>query len=395
MAPAGSTVPDTTTASAFLNGKLHHVDIDAIEKELYRLWAEADQEDGHVTRACSLSFIILSGEGNDPALAEEILTEITIKHPCRAILAIAEPAETESLEAYVTARCHMIPGDSGKQICCEQITVHWKGEGTRQLVSVVAPLTIPDLPTSIWWQEERLVIDKVKPFLPHIDRFIVDTLKMERPYSGLVGLESMLNTLTGGAAIYDLNWLRLLPFRQAIAYAFEERRGILGVEDLDLISEVEILVTADEGQAPDSQPISQPLSQPLLLIGWLASRLSWLLVSARKSDGGFDAVYRLSRTRIDTRVKLVKDESVTPGQVKDIRIGLRDRPDKVLRIWHKPGSPGLSTQLVPRDKVEDSRCCCKEKSQTELIDGLLDNPTRDPVLERAVFAACDMIRSFR
>lgn len=387
MAAAGSTTPDTTTASAFLNGKLHHVDIDAIEKELYRLWAEADQEDGHVTRACSLSFIILSGEGNDQALAEEILTEITIKHPCRAILAIAEPSDTESLEAYVTARCHMLPGDSGKQICCEQITVHWKGEGTRQLVSVVAPLTIPDLPTSIWWQEDRLVIDKVKPFLPHIDRFIVDTLKMERPYSGLVGLESLLNTLAGGAAIYDLNWLRLLPFRQAIAYAFEERRGILSVEDLDLISEIEILVTADGGQAP--------VSQPLLLVGWLASRLSWQLVSAGKSDGGFDAVYRLSRTRIDTRVKLVKDESVTPGQVKDIRIGLRDRPDKVLRIWHKPGSPGLSTQLVSRQKVEDSRCCCKEKSQTELIDALLDNPTRDPVLERAVFAACDLIRSFR
>ncbi|MBZ0189418.1 MAG: glucose-6-phosphate dehydrogenase assembly protein OpcA [Candidatus Obscuribacterales bacterium] len=378
----------TNNTTSFLSGKLHHVDIDGIEKELYRLWTEAGKNEEHVTRACSLNFIVLTN-GKMQIQAEEMLTEITIKHPCRAILAVAEPDETESLDAWVTARCHMIGGKADRQICCEQITVAWRGDGTRQLVSVVAPLTIPDLPICIWWQEESLDMDRVRPFLPHIDRFIVDTNHMKAPYSGIVGLETLLNILTGGAAIYDLNWQRLRPWRYALAHAFDDRAGLLEVEDLDSISSLEITVSQKDDKEPS-------LAQALLLLGWLSSRLSWQLVSANRDGAGIESVYRLSYTKIDARIETIREPSLTPGLVQKVRIGLKDNTEKELRIWQDDLHPGLSTGMVATgSQATPHGTRCREKPQAELIGALLDNPTRDKILVSAVYAACDLIRCFR
>src|SRR5207248_5492359 len=107
-------------------------------------------------------------------------------HPCRALLAISRASENMSLEAWVSARCHLPSAKSEKQICCEQITVRWEGHGIHELPSVVLPLLVPDLPVFLWWRTGDFDMAALEPFLGQTDRIVVDSERWKsntRPFA--------------------------------------------------------------------------------------------------------------------------------------------------------------------------------------------------------------------
>src|SRR5215470_10938113 len=167
------TIKTTTSRAAaaeeFLSGKLAQVDVVAIERELNTLWHSAaetgsDDQLPDVARACVLSLILYSRDEDAEISAGNLLDQITLSHPCRALLAIARPGASEQLDAWVSARCHLSSAAGSKQICCEQITVRFEGVGVHALPSVVIPLLVPDLPVFLWWRTPDFNRKALDPF---------------------------------------------------------------------------------------------------------------------------------------------------------------------------------------------------------------------------------------
>src|SRR5579885_568767 len=326
-----------TEMSSFLSGKFHHVDVDRIEKELLELWeqagkAEADGEPS-VTRACSMNFILCTSSEAD--VGADMLEDITLKHPCRAILAHAIQSNDEHLEAFVTARCRLVSGKKS-QICCEQINVRWQGQGTRPLASVVLPLRIADLPTWLWWHKTRPAKEMIGPFLPFIDRLIVDTADMNGQLAHLFDLKDVFYRLDDDTVLYDLNWTRLLPWRQSVARAFHPGRGLLSIEDIDLIDKIDIEVS--DGQAGVS-------IQALLMVAWLATRLSWKFVKGgRQSKDEVAIEFSLGRRRIHVVIRASKCQSAS-GSLNRMALEFVGNPDERLVVSQDCTAPGLLVRI--------------------------------------------------
>jgi glucose-6-phosphate dehydrogenase assembly protein OpcA len=374
--------------SSFLSGTFHHVDVDRIEKELIELWQQAgkssDDEEPAVTRACSITFILFTTDASAEIDAGALLEDVTLKHPCRAILAMALPAEQEQLEAWVTARCRMIPGKKDKQICCEQITVRWQGQGTRHLASVVSPLQLVDLPTWLWWQKARPSKELLGPFLPFVERLIVDTAYLDTNLSHLLDLREVFNRLKDGGVLFDLNWRRLLPWRQTIARAFDESFGILSLEELDLISAVTIGVAQKEGG--DTKSYS---AQALLMVSWLASRLNWSVLSVKKSaDNEVDIVFKWSRKKIEVSLKNVPLDNVTPGTVCFFAADFVGKPESLV-VMQKEGCPGLEAQLLKKSEVHETFSLV-EKPDGQLVVDVLDSPITGEVYSELLDLVCEL-----
>lgn len=388
----------------FLSGTLQQVDIHGIEKELGKLWMEADKsidsQDPHVTRACALNFIAFLSDDQNQEELENMVADIAIKHPCRAILAYAFEDKDQSLDAWVTARCNMVGGSSGEQICCEQIIIKWRGTGTKNLVSVVAPIAIPDLPTCMWWHKDEIDIDKLNPFIPHIDRFIVDSycIPSTNKKPALLQLQSVADSLTEGSCVYDLNWLRTLTFRQSIAHSFDQNRGLLKIEDLDLISSIEIIEQGDN--QPDTEKVESAKmigSQSFLLLGWIASKLDWKLESAEEAKDGYYIYFRLNRSRIKAHVRQ-KFDFANPelkGHLREVRIRFRNDDKNLLRVWPDKASPGLRTARTLEDNIDEADISYNLKSQVDLISMILNDPKKPLAFEQALKTACSITRKTR
>ncbi len=95
-----------------------------------------------------MNLILFSEKEGCEQEASDLLDAITLRHPCRAILAVHRDQGDVSLEAWVSARCHVTDEKTRKQICCEQITVRGEGIGTSEMASVVIPLLVSICPCS-------------------------------------------------------------------------------------------------------------------------------------------------------------------------------------------------------------------------------------------------------
>ncbi len=389
-----STTADDT--ESFLSGKLHHVDLARIEKELVELWKQAEESEGgesnSVTRACSFNFILFTENGGDASVSD-LLDDIMLSHPCRAILASAKPAAEESLDAWVSARCHVAGGNKAHQICCEQITVSFLGEGTEKIASVVLPLTMGDLPTCMWWKPGIVTMSCLEPFLPDVDRLIVDSGDDLDSVAELTSIKKAFDRLPIGAGLYDLNWKRLLPWRSAIAHAFDEGRGPLKSEDLDFISQVHIKVASSGGQ--NGQRLQ--LAQALLLAGWLSTRLSWQPTSAFWNEtSGVDVAYKVSRRKISLTVSSAPVESIAAGSICEVRFGFMGKETEKLFVHQRAGSPRVEAEILdPADVSEEVVVFLRQKSDSELVGEVLNDPTKELLYGESLLSAIEVLDQVR
>ncbi len=274
---AESKQADRTAVEEFLSGKLAQVNVNAIERELRKLWQEAAEYEAessgkNVARACVLNLILYTQDAGSELAAGNILDEVMLRHPCRALLAIAAEGSPPQVEAWVSARCHLAGPGSTKQICCEQISVKSVGQDAQALPSAVLPLLAPDLPVFLWWRANSFERQLLNPFVPAVDRLIFDSLNWAQERSFF---EQASSYLEGGQSIAmsDLNWGRLLHWRHLIAKAFDSLGIGLSPADLSAIESVRLDCSAP-GRA-----------QAALLTGWLANQLDWSPISANSNGG--------------------------------------------------------------------------------------------------------------
>lgn len=201
----------------FTHGAAIGVDVAGIERELATLWREAAQGSNAVMRACAWNLVVLA-EGDQLARGKALSDQVIEHTPSRAIVIHAARDEGKELNAYVSARCRMLPG-GGKMLCTEEITLEARGAGADYLPSLTRALLVPDLPSAVLCPAlppESALVDEL---VGVSDRVIFDSRGLE--------LESLRHL---GPNAIDLAWLRLGTFQLELARALDGRGRVTAAQ---------------------------------------------------------------------------------------------------------------------------------------------------------------------
>ncbi|HEY9786094.1 MAG TPA: glucose-6-phosphate dehydrogenase assembly protein OpcA [Candidatus Obscuribacterales bacterium] len=380
----------TIETQAFLAGELTQVDVGRIEKELKELWnaaaASDEKDDGdqgkqrpsNVMRACSANVVLYSTDADAEVAGSDVLDEIAIQHPSRAILAISRKSQARRIEAWVSARCHVADARALKQICSEQITVRYEGEGTKELASVVAPLVIPDLPVLLWWRAGDLDRQHLEPFLRFIDRLVVDSRRAHDLPSFFNKLALLSAEFGAKPVVSDVAWGRLFPWRNSIANAFQDGGGPLTIASLKSISEVRICY-AVKGDAGTDASAS---CEALLLAAWLGSRLQWKVIGVELDDNGGLLKFDDRGRAVTVRLLALPCDRVSRGTVFSVTLSVETPVAKSVTVEQKPGTPCLYVHPASEagcKELNQSAESFSELGEAKLIDNELEFSKRDLV----------------
>ncbi len=256
------------------------IDVRAIERELASLWAvpRAIEEGGTEivpTRTSVLNLVVYAPNPELADLASRLIESLATYHPSRVIIFSVndDPKALETdIDARVTSYCRV---QSPEQVaaCVEQVMIAVPPDAIQLLPSIIAPLTLPDLPTFLWWMGQPPLND---PRLCRIslatDRLILDSSTFTRPMPSLIREAEFCGKQASECMISDLNWARVTGWRETISHFFD-------IPDcrwaLEYVTRLSIRYGRAEG-CPENP------AQALLLIGWMSDRLGWHVESAEK-----------------------------------------------------------------------------------------------------------------
>ena len=241
--------------------------------------SEKDPSRRQVTRASLFNLVSYSETDAARDHATEVISALTSRHPCRAIVLLAQPTEpVDELTASITAHCHLAGGGQ-KQVCCEQISIYAAGKSVSHLGTAVLPLLESDLPTVLWWNGNFLEQPELFRRLSAVsDRVLFDSSLWPSPRKHLADLSK---TIAGNprTSFADLSWTRLNLWRRLAAEAFDEphcRAALASVRRVEVV----------HGCGPGAA------LRALLLGTWVAAQLGWtadesrarIQLKARKED---------------------------------------------------------------------------------------------------------------
>lgn len=184
---------------------------------LRSLWRAACPETagGDVARALTINFV-----GIAPAAGEFQLREVTNRllrrSPCRAFLLFVDDSVREvRAEVSAMTRC----SGALRDIVLEEIAIRLPSNWFGHLPGLLRPLLMNDLPNHLFWSggwpSDARRFDSLGQLCEHT---VVDTRHFQLP---AVELDHLQTRRQQNHRITDLSWLRLRPWRRALAEAFQ------------------------------------------------------------------------------------------------------------------------------------------------------------------------------
>jgi len=202
-------------------------------------------------RATTLNLIVYAPTAEDVVFTQHALERIGGSRPLRAIVATAG---NDGVRATVSTSCWL--GSGMQQVCSEQIFLTARADA---LPSAVLSLLVTDLPTFTWWQgpiPERQII------LADLSRLSSSTVVD----SSVSSIEGVAGVGRLDSWVTDLAWLRLEPWREAIASVFDPVAAAAALDEVQAVS------------------VAGPVNEARLLAGWLRSRLDRDVVLEHNED---------------------------------------------------------------------------------------------------------------
>jgi len=279
---------DGNSATTTLSWEAESVDVAMIECQLARLWQEATatgsaEHAPAITRNSVLNLVIVTPDAAKGQQITDTLNHISDVHPSRVLTIVerrrrVKPGYDAALSIYAQA------DPSGTwQALRDEIYITARGAAADHLLGMVVPLLIPGLPVYLWWIGEPPLGGPLFAQMVEIsDRIIIDSAQFYDGAAALPALVPLINTHGGRCIFSDLNWARLTQWRELTAQFFDAPHVLPCLYELHSLT-LEYAIPADGGR-PNA-------TQALLLIGWLASLLSWQIVEARVSPSLDNALY--------------------------------------------------------------------------------------------------------
>jgi hypothetical protein len=181
------------------------------------LWDTCMQnKDGSdVARALTMNLICIANVSDADALRN--ITEQLQRHtPCRAfLLLLDEQASGDAAEvSAVTRRSGPI-----RDIVLEEIVLPVRSKDLARVPGLLRPLIIDDLPRHLFWSLPWPGDEQQFDTLAHLcQHAIVDSKSFGNPARELAMIKQRQ---ASGERITDLSWLRVQPWRRALAEAFD------------------------------------------------------------------------------------------------------------------------------------------------------------------------------
>ena len=220
------------------------VTVSEVEHRLAELRMEAEAG-GTAQRTSVATHIAWVPEPWLPA-ATEVLRGLAERHPSRTIVLVPEPDEGRaSIDAELELSLFPL-GEDGRSICTETVLLRLRGARAHAPASIVTPLLVSDLPVFCRWRgEPPFGLAEFEQLLDVVDRLVVDSEEWEDLPFAYKKLAGELDR----AAISDIAWQRLLPWRAALARLWP------GIAEASTVR------------------VAGPKADALLLAAWLQTRL--------------------------------------------------------------------------------------------------------------------------
>ncbi|MBL8754058.1 MAG: glucose-6-phosphate dehydrogenase assembly protein OpcA [Planctomycetes bacterium] len=187
-----------------------------IHEGMRAMWKQclAEQGGGDVARSLTVNFVGVARAADAEAL-DGALQRLQRRSPCRAFLVLVdETAAAGRAELAATTRGN----GAMRDIVLEEIRVRVPSAAFPQLPGLIRPLLMNDLPTHLFWAapwpQNAADFHGLAGLCDHV---VVDSRRFADPARDLPTLAG----LRTGRRITDLAWLRLRPWRRALAEAFE------------------------------------------------------------------------------------------------------------------------------------------------------------------------------
>ena len=221
-----------------------------VERELSALWAPPTDGSPPKARVCMANLVVLASATR----RDEIVALLDTLEACdvsRTFLVSVDPKLPPwGVEVDISARCHR---DGDQLVCAERIDLSLGAATLARAPSFVAALCMPEVPTLLVLLEPAPQ-NLVSALVREASRVIVD--------SEVIGLGPAAALAQATKAHFtDLAWLRLYPWRNHLASAFDDLRWRPAVTAIRRVQ----ITTAGIAPSPEAR----------LLLGWLASRLGW------------------------------------------------------------------------------------------------------------------------
>lgn len=369
------------------------LDVQAVERELSRLWMEnagatdSSDEDGALMRARVLNLLVYVA--SDEALEEVnlLLSHVTGAHPCRAIVMVAErEAEDADIEMLVSSYCQSAGASDARNLCGEQVTLRARGRFSVELPSAAEPLMVPDLPIFLWWRDRPRLNDEVFRKLSHAsDRVVFDSADFLEPYRDVGALSALLQKERAAhTGLSDLNWARLTSWRGLLAGFYDVREYRPHLNNVDRVR--------IEYVAPEQKP-HEIAPKALILAGWLMSRLGWRAAGQKEGEAGAHAILMESDGRaIALEFQSVERREAMHGWIARVELGAGE--ESAFVVARSEDGRYLETQAVTGDERRASRLLVGgDKTEAELLERELEILGHDRIYEEAVRAAALLLEA--
>lgn len=209
--------PGATKAPALKRTTPRIVELPKIGDALRGLWrtCSAENGDSEVARSLAINFVGVADASREGMLRDAV-ERLQLRTPCRAFVVLLDSsAKAATAEVAATTRMH----GSTRDIVLEEIVVRVPEASFERIPGLVRPLLVNDLPNHLYWTSpwprDEHHFDDVATLCDHV---VVDSRTFEQPARDLALLDARRKN---GARITDLNWLRLRPWRRALAEGFE------------------------------------------------------------------------------------------------------------------------------------------------------------------------------
>ncbi len=243
------------------------IEIAEVEPALTRLWAEIVRQGGEgaapaLMRANTLNLIV-AGCGSEGEGLFEVLSRITRRHPCRALVITTDESRAAA-RASVNMLCH--PGGRGQpQICSESVVLSAPSSQLHEIFGSIAGLLPAGVPTFVWWRARLPESGTEQERFNHLarlgDRFLFDSALCAG-----ADIQRIAAFVSEGRvrAVGDINWARLTPWRAQVARVFDPPAA------RELLGRLEWALIGHQGPRADAAA--------RLMAGWLRSRLGRLRI---------------------------------------------------------------------------------------------------------------------
>lgn len=384
------------------------LDVQAVEAALNNLWREEagahcaalDETDGDAAlmRARVLNLLAYVTSAADVEEVNRILSEVTVGHPCRALVMVADKSalEERDIEMFVSAVCHARgEGSGGRRVCCEQVTLRASGRYAVELPSAATPLLISDLPVFLYWRDSLAPARSTdatifQSLAEAADRLVLDSAEFANPLTDLVFLVQLTaRSRSLDLALSDLNWSRLTSWRALLAsfYDVQEYRPAL-----ELVSRASI-----EYVAPIHAP-EEIAPQALMLAGWLAGRLGWQLLPD-KLDQEPDRqkrslLFEKDGRRIQLELRRVSRPEMKQGRLARVELCAEaETGSSSFVVRRSEDGLYLETQVARGEEVRAARVLkVRNRSAAVLLGRELEIVGHDTVYEEALRLAATLSR---